>query len=104
MLIDIPDQRFPTDGNLIHAICAMYHQGMLCAQAVEHRGNLVSQFLRGNTDDLKLGFGGVGEGTKDIEHSANSDFASGDSSIFHCWMEDRSKHKTDAHCLQTLGD
>src|SRR4030042_501024 len=77
---------------------------MLCAQAVENGGDLLSQFLRRNTDDLKLGSGGISKGAENIEHGTNSDFASGDSGVFHCRVEVGSEHESNANYFNALSD
>src|SRR4030042_3530410 len=77
---------------------------MLWAQAGENGGERLSQFLRRNTDDLKLGSGGISKGAENIEHSANSDFASGDSGVFHCRVEVGSEHESNANCFDALSD
>src|SRR4030042_517765 len=77
---------------------------MLRAQAVENRGNLLSQFLGRNPDDLEPGPGGISKGAENVEHGTNSDFASWGSGVFHRRVKVGSEHKADAYCLQTLSD
>eukprot|EP01137_Pigoraptor_chileana_P020486 Opistho-2@82927 len=89
--------------DLVHAVLAIDHHGMLGAQALHHAHLDAHQIGMEHTHQDVLGIGRIGQRAEDVEDGAHAQFAAHRGDVLHRRMVVRREHEADAGLRNALG-
>lgn len=101
---DFGDVRFGAERNFVEAIGAVDDESAFDSELRESAREKLGVMRRGDADDLRGGFGRIGERAEKIENGANAKSAASGNRVFHRGVNRGRKKKTDANLFDGLAN